>query len=95
MILITELADSRDPSSPYVSGLLIEVAGVRVLVDPGGVPGGGASQPLALTAAEWLDAIVGSPALLIQPSYAACKTRCRNKSKLARPYIPLFSTLRR
>jgi len=58
MILITELADSRDPSGPRVSGLLIEAAGVRVLVDPGGSSRGKYTLPLALTASEHLDAIV-------------------------------------
>ena len=58
MILVTELADSRDSSDPCVSGLLIEVAGLRVLVDPGGSPGGELGLPLVLTAAERLDAIV-------------------------------------
>ncbi len=58
MILITELVDSRDPADPSVSGLLIEAAGLRVLVDPGGSPGGASSLPLALAAADRLDAIV-------------------------------------
>ncbi len=58
MILITELADGRDPSGPRVSGLLIEAAGVRVLVDPGGSSRGEYTLPLALTASEHLDAIV-------------------------------------
>jgi len=58
MILITELADSRDPRDPSVSGLLIEAAGLRVLVDPGGSPGSASRLPLALTVAEQLDAIV-------------------------------------
>ncbi len=58
MILITELADSRDPGDPSISGLLIEAAGLRVLVDPGGSPGSASSLPLALAAADRLDAIV-------------------------------------
>jgi len=58
MILITELADSRDLRDPSVSGLLIEAAGLRVLVDPGGSAGGASSLPLAFTSADRLDAIV-------------------------------------
>ena len=58
MILITELADSRGLHDPSISGLLIDAAGLRVLVDPGGSPGSVPSLPLALTVADGLDAIV-------------------------------------
>ncbi len=88
MIHITELADSSDTSGSCVSGLLIEAAGLRVLVDPGGSPEGEYSLPPALTATERLDAL---DAIVLTHAHADHSAGLR-AVMAAYPAIPVLAT---